>query len=115
MMNCRIWDKQESINGVPASAIFESMPETINGEVILLEKNGIVTNIEIKSFLVNTYNFDNELSALEIGELYVEYLKQEQEKKEEETSTIEDMENDIAYLMLEMARLNIGGENNELV
>lgn len=114
-MNCRIWDKQESINGVSASDIFKSMPETIDGEVILLENNGIVTNIEIKSFLVNTYNFDNELSALEIGELYVEHLKQEKEKKEEEISTIEDIENDIAYLMLEMAKMNIGGNESELV
>lgn len=79
-MKVKIWDKRESINGVSANEILEKSKEwnAVN-EIILIEDDyGNITNMEnpqtLKSFLKCKAN----LSALEVGELYVEYLKEQE-------------------------------------
>ncbi|AQT85701.1 hypothetical protein ERICIV_00899 [Paenibacillus larvae subsp. larvae] len=45
-MEYTIWDKKESINGVPAKKVLESNPHWVDADLILIIENGRITRIE---------------------------------------------------------------------
>lgn len=75
MYDLVIWDKKSSINGMKAETFLQQNLYLVNDEVILLKKNGVIVGVEGKSILCNNYGFDINLSALEVGQLYLEKLE----------------------------------------
>lgn len=79
-MKIRLWNKIDDINGVSATEILESRNDLRRSEEVLLFcddlDESIIRQIEIPSVLKSNYNLQG-VTALEIGQAYLEYLSQE--------------------------------------
>ncbi len=74
MRNYKIWNKQDSINGVPASHFLSQEPfKSTQGDIILIyTDDGKVSNVECKNVLAKIYGID---AALDIDSFMAEYFK----------------------------------------
>jgi hypothetical protein len=88
----KIWNKTESINGVSAQTVLNSRADLKNeAEIILIidDNTGKVTNIEIPSVLKANLGLPNALTALEVGQAYVDFMAQEKQNAEQEAAIVE--------------------------
>ena len=74
----KVWNKQDSINGIEANEILSKRPDLqFEQNVILITDNsGRVTNIELCSILRQMLSLDESVNAEEVGESYAQYIKQ---------------------------------------
>ena len=63
MKQYKVWNREDSINGVSASHFLEKQPfKNYTGDIILIySSTGRVTNVECKDILANIYNIDQTL------------------------------------------------------
>ena len=75
MYTYEIWDKKSPINEIDAEKILNDTPMFENSDVLLVYKNGIVTNIESMN-IIKTFDFKYEnMTNEEIAKDYVENLE----------------------------------------
>lgn len=74
MRNYKLWDREESINGVEAEHFLQSEPfKSCEGDIILIyaEDSDKVSNVECKDILASVYDID---PTLELDEFMAEYF-----------------------------------------
>lgn len=82
----KIWDKKESINGCNAkdflnsSSFFKECDEII----LICKEDGTVTNVESANILRDILKLDSSTPILEVGKIYEQYLKDQNNKIEEQ-------------------------------
>ncbi|QHZ50934.1 hypothetical protein [Paenibacillus larvae] len=84
-MEYTIWDKKESINGVPAKKVLESNPHWVDADLILIMENGRITRIEdIQIINANAGgNLFDENDSLEVkAQKVFEHIVKEREEQE---------------------------------
>ena len=81
MKQYKLWNRQDSINGVEANYFLNQDPfKNYNGDIILIYgANGKVSNIECKDILANVYGIDPTLHIHEFMSQYFEVLKKQDE------------------------------------
>ena len=84
-MNYKLWNRQDSINGVEASHFLNQTPfKNYNGDIILIySESGKVTNVECKDILAKHYNIDKTLGVDSFMTAYFEAVNQEATIEEE--------------------------------
>ena len=105
----KLWDKKSTINGV----ILQPEGWMINNDVILIEENDVVTNIENPTILKNILLNENkitqeevaELTSIQIGEKYIEYLEEVNNKQKEEVINIKEIKETQDIILLALADL----------
>ena len=112
-MECKIWDKTSSINGVDASIVLKSRPWAETEDVILICEGDKVNYIERPSILRESLNLESTLSSLEIGTAYIDFLTEQakaavEEAKNQQT-TMESLQSQIDDINLMIADLMVGG------
>lgn len=62
-MKYKLWNREETINGVAPSHFLNQSPfKNYDGDIILIyADNGRVSNVECKDILANVYGIDKEL------------------------------------------------------
>lgn len=102
-----IWDKISPINGYAAEQVLNMESWMRNKDVIIFsETNGIITNLEDPDIISNILIKENKItfeelsnkSNLEIGQLYLDYLEEQNNKQQSEMKSIEDLSNENAEL-----------------
>lgn len=72
-MTYKIWNKQESINGVNAEEVLPTLNLLDNDEVFLvIDEYGTVRNIEIVRIIKGAYGFPVEYTAEETAQAYID-------------------------------------------
>lgn len=89
-MNYKLWNRQDSINGVGASHFLNQTPfKNYNGDIILIyAENGKVSNVECKDILAKLYNIDKTLPLDSFMSKYFEALKELETNKEIEEEEV---------------------------
>ena len=112
-MECKLWDKTSTINGVDASVVLESRPWAKTEDVILICEGDRVNYIERPSILRDSLSLDSSVGSLEVGQKYIEFLAKQAEDAEkaaeEQQTTLESLQTQIDDLTT-MVTLLIGGE-----
>lgn len=90
MKTYKIWDKQESINGIEAELVIESNRIHPDDEIFLIEDNGRVIAIETVSIIKSVYNLDSSLNAEQVAEEYLRINKEQEESKKEQIQSFDD-------------------------
>lgn len=105
----KIWNKTSPINGVSAKVILEARHDLRDEQeiILILDAQGNVTNIEIPSILKANLGLSNELTALEVGQAYVDYLEQQKLESEKEAVTIEQVKQENEQLGQQVSDLEI--------
>jgi hypothetical protein len=111
----KIWDRKENINGVSAIDIIARREDIRNCEEVILicndNDNSVVEQIEFPSILKSNYNLQG-ITALEIGQAYLEYLNLEKEKVIQEKTEIEQLKDEMELqkqTILELSMMVSGG------
>jgi hypothetical protein len=84
-MEYTIWDKKESINGVPVKKVLESNPHWVDADLILIIENGRITRIEdIQIINANAGgNLFDENDSLEVkAQKVFDHIVKEREEQE---------------------------------
>ncbi|MEV2908748.1 hypothetical protein ABNF65_08825 [Paenibacillus larvae] len=84
-----IWNKKDSINGVPAKKVLESNPHWVDEDLILIMENGRVTRIEdIQIINANAGgNLFDKNDSLEVkAQKVVEHIVKQREEQENSES-----------------------------
>ena len=110
----KIWDKVSPINGVPAEKV---TPNWTNVEevVLILDENGRVLEMQDPDILKSNMGINEEKTAQEIGELWIAYEEEMNNKQAQDKITMEELkarqdETDVAIAELAAA---IAGDNTE--
>lgn len=92
-MKIKIWDKKTSINGISATVILKNRKDLENEEEILLLEDdyGNITHIEIPRIIQSNLKLAQNLTALEIGQAYLEYLITQENQIEQDKITHEQL------------------------
>ena len=71
-MKYKLWNRQDTINGVNASHFFKQLPfKDYDGDIILIySENGKVSQVECKDILAKVYDIDKSLSLDEFMSQY---------------------------------------------
>ena len=107
MKTVKLWDKESKING----GILNLEGWMTESDVILIEENGVVTNIENPAILKNILLSENkitqeeELTSIQIGEKYIEYMEEVNNKQKEETTNIKEIKETQDIILLALADL----------
>ena len=107
MKTVKLWDKESKING----GILNLEGWMTESDVILIEENGVVTNIENPAILKNILLSENkitqeeELTSIQIGEKYIEYLEEVNNRQQEETTNIKEIKETQDIILLALADL----------
>lgn len=111
-MEYKIWDKKESINGVPANKILESNPNWVEADLILIIENGRITRIEdIQIIHANAGgNLFNENDSLEVkAQKMFQHIvneREEQERIQKEQMPLNERVELLESALMEMAALS---------
>jgi hypothetical protein len=113
VMNCKIWDKKENINGIDAEYVIDSMRIQENDEVFLILDNANnVQAIEIARIIKGVYNLDINLTVDEVAKEYIriheeEALQAERNiiNSEEQLTKIANLETSMLQIMQELKTL----------
>lgn len=108
----KIWDKRSPINGVSAEEFLKSSPflKTCNEIVLICKGSDEICYVEAANVLRNILGIDDSVSALEVGERYEQYLKDNNNKIEEQHKN---EKTDIERLQEEYKRIKIELENTQ--
>ena len=107
MKTVKLWDKESKING----GVLQLDGWMIDSDVILIEDNGVTTNVEnpviLKNILLseNKITQEEELTSIQIGEKYIEYLEEVNNKQKEEFINIKEIKETQDIILLALADL----------
>ena len=107
MKTVKLWDKESKING----GILNLEGWMTESDVILLEENGVITNVEnpniVENILLNENKItqEEELTSIQIGEKYIEYMEEVNNKQKEETTNIKEIKETQDIILLALADL----------
>ena len=107
MKTVKLWDKESKING----GILNLEGWMTESDVILFEENGVTTNIENPAILKNILLSENkitqeeELTSIQIGEKYIEYMEEVNNKQKEEVINIKEIKETQDIILLALADL----------
>lgn len=107
MKTVKLWDKESKING----GVLQLEGWMTNSDVILIEDNGVVTNVEnpniLKNILLNENKItqEEELTSIQIGEKYIEYMEEVNNRQQEEVTNIKDLKETQDNILLALAEL----------
>lgn len=107
MKTVKLWDKESKING----GILNLEGWMTESDVILFEENGVITNVEnpniLKNILLNENKItqEEELTSIQIGEKYIEYMEEVNNKQKEETTNIKEIKETQDIILLALADL----------
>lgn len=71
MLQYKIWDRQEPINGVEANFILENRPELRIGDIILIHNEGRVIYIEMLDVLRGALGFNDDTPLEDVVSKYI--------------------------------------------
>ena len=103
----KLWDKESKING----GVLQIEGWMVDSDVILIEDNGVTTNVEnpviLRNILLseNKITQDEELTSIQIGEKYIEYLEEVNNKQKEEVINIKEIKETQDIILLALADL----------
>ena len=103
----KLWDKESKING----GVLQLDSWMVDSDVILIEDNGVTTNVEnpviLKNILLseNKITQDEELTSIQIGEKYIEYMEEVNNKQKEEVINIKEIKETQDIILLALADL----------
>ena len=103
----KLWDKKSKING----GVLQLEGWMVDSDVILIEDNGVTTNVENPVILRNILLSENkitqeeELTSIQIGEKYIEYLEEVNNKQKEEVINIKEIKETQDIILLALADL----------
>lgn len=107
MKTVKLWDKESKING----GVLQIEGWMVDSDVILIEDNGVTTNVEnpviLKNILLseNKITQEEELTSIQIGEKYIEYLEEVNNKQKEEVINIKEIKETQDIILLALADL----------
>lgn len=103
----KLWDKESKING----GVLQLDSWMVDSDVILIEDNGVTTNVENPAILKNILLSENkitqeeELTSIQIGEKYIEYLEEVNNKQKEEVTNMKELKETQDTILLALADL----------
>ena len=103
----KLWDKESKING----GVLQLEGWMVDSDVILIEDNGVTTNVEnpviLKNILLseNKITQEEELTSIQIGEKYIEYMEEVNNKQKEEVINIKEIKETQDIILLALADL----------
>ena len=107
MKTVKLWDKESKING----GVLQLEGWMVDSDVILIEDNGVTTNVEnpviLKNILLseNKITQEEELTSIQIGEKYIEYMEEVNNKQKEEVINIKEIKETQDIILLALADL----------
>lgn len=107
MKTVKLWDKESKING----GVLQIEGWMVDSDVILIEDNGVTTNVEnpviLKNILLseNKITQDEELTSIQIGEKYIEYMEEVNNRQQEEVINIKEIKETQDIILLALADL----------
>lgn len=107
MKTVKLWDKESKING----GVLQLEGWMVDSDVILIEDNGVTTNVENPSILKNILLSENkitqeeELTSIQIGEKYIEYMEEVNNRQQEEVVNIKELKETQDIILLALADL----------
>ena len=107
MKTVKLWDKESKING----GVLQLEGWMVDSDVILIEDNGVTTNVEnpviLKNILLseNKITQDEELTSIQIGEKYIEYMEEVNNRQQEEVINIKEIKETQDIILLALADL----------
>lgn len=107
MKTVKLWDKESKING----GVLQLDGWMIDSDVILIEDNGVTTNVEnpaiLRNILLseNKITQDEELTSIQIGEKYIEYMEEVNNRQQEEVINIKELKETQDIILLALADL----------
>lgn len=107
MKTVKLWDKESKING----GVLQLEGWMVDSDVILIEDNGVTTNVEnpviLRNILLseNKITQDEELTSIQIGEKYIEYMEEVNNKQKEEFINIKEIKETQDIILLALADL----------
>ena len=110
----KIWDKVSPINGVPAEKVTPNWT-SVEEVVLILDENGRVLEMQDPDILKSNMGITEEKTAQEIGELWIAYEEEMNNKQAQDKITMEELkarqdETDAAIAELAAA---IAGDNTQ--
>lgn len=106
-MKYKIWDKKSNINGQNASYFLKEKMFNEGDVFLVLNDYDTVTQIQSVNIIRANYNMPKELTSQEVAQKYIEIIE-EQNKQQEETTTLEKQ-------AVRIAELEQGQANTEYV
>ena len=103
----KLWDKKSKING----GVLQLEGWMVDSDVILIEDNGVTTNVEnpviLRNILLseNKITQDEELTSIQIGEKYIEYMEEVNNRQQEEVINIKELKETQDIILLALADL----------
>lgn len=107
MKTVKLWDKESKING----GVLQLEGWMVDSDVILIEDNGVTTNVEnpviLRNILLseNKITQDEELTSIQIGEKYIEYMEEVNNRQQEEVINIKELKETQDIILLALADL----------
>lgn len=107
MKTVKLWDKESKING----GVLQLDGWMIDSDVILIEDNGVTTNVENPNILKNILLSENkitqeeELTSIQIGEKYIEYMEEVNNRQQEEVTNMKELKETQDTILLALADL----------
>ena len=107
MKTVKLWDKESKING----GILNLEGWMTESDVILIEDNGVTTNVEnpviLKNILLseNKITQEEELTSIQIGEKYIEYMEEVNNRQKEQVTNINELKETQDTILLALAEL----------
>ena len=98
MLKYKVWNRQDTINGVSAEEIIKSLNIKESDEIFLILIGEIVTEIQFKHIIQSNLGFEGTLTCEEVAQKYIEYRILEEERAKLEIVTIEKQQAQIASL-----------------
>lgn len=106
MKTVKVWDKEESINGIEAKRVMESEGISLMEEIFLVLEGERVKEIQRKSIIASNYNIDANLSCLEVAQKYLKIKQQEEQQVQQDIKTLEQQQVEIDALKKQNAELS---------
>ena len=104
----QIWDKVSSINGVPAEKIVNDW-KNVDEVVLILDESGRVLEMNDPAILKQNLGITEDKTALEIGQVYLDFLTQQETKAKQEQVSIQDIQSQLNDINSALANI-LGGE-----
>ena len=98
MLKYKVWNRQDTINGVSAEEVIKSLNIKESDEIFLILNGEIVTEIQFKHIIQSNLGFEGTLTCEEVAQKYIEYRILEEERAKLEIVTIEKQQEQIASL-----------------